>query len=196
MTLKDVMRNWHETAIPETVSDAADPFRDTGQLRRLNDPAGAWRRFAKAVRDWLPHATTHVCVVCGQEVVRDRCHAFPRAGLERIRNFEAIQAEDHIVGHTFAGLLKARVYGMGGAKSHGQFACAERAVRNIEDLVNPEAPDALRCRIGTTFVAPLLCTDHEKQFGDWEHACYGGTGNDFWTALPARGAFPISRNSV
>ena len=192
MTLVDVMCNWNETAIPVGVRSAAAPFRDARQLPGLNDPAGAWRRFAKAVRDWLAQATTHVCVVCGREVVRDRCHAFPQAGLERIRDFKANQAEDHIVGHTFEGLLKARVYGMGGTTSHQQFAGAERTARNINNLVNPEAPEALRCRIGSTFVAPLLCKDHEMQFSDWERSCYSGTEHDFWKVLPARAMFCLA----
>ena len=41
-------------------------------------------------------------------------------------------------------------------------------------------------------MAPLLCRDHEKQFGDWERVCYGGTENDFWTALPPKAMFCLT----
>ena len=191
MTLSDVLSNWNETDVPTGVRDAAAPFRGTRRRSELADPAGAWRQFAKAVRDWLPQATTHVCVVCGHEVTRDRCHAFPQAGLERIKNFQ-VKADDHVIGHTFEGLLRARVYEMGGAKSHEQFASPERTVRNIEDLVKPEAPKALRCRISDTFVAPLLCSDHEKRFSDWERSCYTGRKRDFWSVLPAGALFCLT----
>ena len=192
MTLNDVVSNWNTIDIPAGVRAVAAPIRNTSQPETSNDPANAWRRFAKAVRDWLSQATTHVCVVCGQEVVQERCHAFPRAGLERVRDFNANQAEDHIVGHTFEGLLKARVYGMGGATSHQQFACDERTVRNIEDLVKPDAPEALRCRVGGTCVAPLLCKDHEMRFSEWESSSYIGTKDHFWTALPAGAMFCLA----
>lgn len=190
MTLNDVVSNWNTISIPAGVRAVAAPFRSTRQLKTINDPASAWRRFAEAVRDWLSQATTHVCVICGQEVVQEKCHAFPRAGLERIRDFNA--NHDHIVGHTFEGLLKARVYGMGGAMSHQQFACDERTVRNIEDLVKPAAPEALRCRIDSTYVAPLLCKDHEMRFSEWECSCYIGMENHFWTALPAGALFCLA----
>ena len=186
MTLSDILCNWNETVVPECVRDAARPFRDTRRLPKLNDPADAWRLFATAVWNWLGQATTHICVVCGQKVVQSRCHAFPQAGLKRIRDFQANQTEDHIVGHPFDGLLKARVYEMGGAKSPEQFVCVQRTARNIEDLVAPETPRAargLRCRIGDTFVAPLLCSDHEKQFSDWERDCYTGRERHFWKIL-------------
>ena len=192
MTLSDVLSNWNETDVPTGVRDAAAPFRGTRRPSKLDEPAGAWRQFSKAVRDWLPLATTHVCVVCGRDVTRARCHAFPQAGLERIKNFQVNQAEDHVIGHTFEGLLRARVYEMGGAESHEQFASAERTVRNIQDLVNPEAPKALRCRISDTFVAPLLCSDHEKQFSDWEYSCYIGRKCDFWSVLPAGALFCLT----
>ena len=196
MTLSDVISNWNGTDVPAGVRDAAAPFRGTRRLSELDDPAGAWRQFANAVRNWLPLATTHVCVICGHKVIRGRCHAFPQAGLERIANFPVNRAEDHVIGHTFEGLLRARVYEMGGAKSHEQFASTERTARNIKDLVNPDAPKALRCRIGDTFVAPLLCSNHEKQFSDWERNCYTGIQCNFWGVLPARALFCLTYRSA
>ena len=188
MTLTEVRHHWNEIDIPKAVIGAVEPFRDPRRLRKLGDPAGAWRGFAAAARDWLCDPTSHVCVACGQQVVADRCHAFPQAGLERIRDFET-RREDHVVGHTFDRLLSSRVRGMGGDGSPEQLACQERTINNIENLMTSEAPKALRCRIGDTFVAPLLCQRHERQFSNWERACYSGIEGDFWAALPPDAMF-------
>ena len=194
MTLNEVVCNWDETAVLPSIRTAAAPFLDIRQLEKLSDPACAWRKFANDVRDWLCQATTHCCVVCGTQVIREgRCHAFPQAGLKRIRDFNT-QPDDegYVVGHPFFGLLNARVSGIGGTGSAEKFSCGERTTRNVDSMVDPTVHKALRCRIKDAFVAPLLCSDHEKQFGDWERMCYSGTSREWWSILPVRALFCLA----